>query len=517
MLFDRAWMIDESDEPLARDRLDDIVAYLTRQKWRQLAVENSCAGLFWGLTVSAAVVIAVRLTAPGITIAAVVASLVGFALAAALLKTWIERPDKLQVAILADLELKLKQRLSTAWEFAERGTDPALSHYLAEQAVKRRYPSRHHTVFPARATVWVKLVPLVTLLLLLVSVLDLPRLPGPTARAVDDLVVTEGKRLREFARQMQVRAEHAGLPRSAAESENIRRLGARMESGSISRTQSLHRLQNLGEALSGQRRAALTDAGSSGALPDTFTPAATGSGRTSRLRDLFERLLQGQLTPGELDLPAQEAESLSAAGIAPDALREALVNFAAGEPGDLQQLVEELSRFEQAMEDAEELGRASERVARVRENLGDPDVQREELRLSGTAAASVPEEDDPGDFGALLRPSQGENYPRGMRAGSGTTQRQRAQYLDPRAPREEVGLRPQSQFREGSGFTTQTRILPRAAQPSVAIKQIDPRFAAQMEEVFAREQYPLHHKEFIRRYFLELSQGVAGETSNKEQ
>jgi hypothetical protein len=517
MVFDRAWMINESNEPLARDRLNDIVAYLTRQKWRQLAIENGCAGLFWGLAVSAAAVIAIRLAAPGLTITAVVAVLVGIAVTAALLKTWLARPGKLQVAILADIELKLKQRLSTAWEFAERGTDPALAHYLALQAVKRRYPSRHHAVFPIRATVWVRLVPLVTLLLLLVSVLDLPRLPGPAAQAIDDVVVTEGKRLREFARQMQVRAERAGLPRSTAESENIRRLGARMEGGSISRTQSLHRLQNLGEALSGQRRAALTDAGSSGTSPDALARAGSGNSDTSRLRDLFERLLQGGFTSAELDLPAQEAESLSAAGITPEALRDALDKLAAGEPGDLQQMVEELSRIEQALEDAEELSRATERVAQVRENLGDLSAPDEHSPSGAPGIAMSADEDDPGDFGNLSRPSDGENYPRGMGAGAGPTQRQRARYLDPDSPREEIGLQAQSQFREGSGFTTQTRILPRAAQPSVAIRQIDPQFAAQVEEVFAREQYPLHHKEFIRRYFLELSQGVAGETSSEEQ
>jgi hypothetical protein len=31
-------------------------------------------------------------------------------------------------------------------------------------------------------------------------------------------------------------------------------------------------------------------------------------------------------------------------------------------------------------------------------------------------------------------------------------------------------------------------------------------FAPQMEKVLAREDYPAHYKEFIRRYFLTLSQ-----------
>jgi len=32
-------------------------------------------------------------------------------------------------------------------------------------------------------------------------------------------------------------------------------------------------------------------------------------------------------------------------------------------------------------------------------------------------------------------------------------------------------------------------------------------FAPQVEEVLSKEQYPAHYKEFVRRYFLKLSQG----------
>jgi hypothetical protein len=34
-------------------------------------------------------------------------------------------------------------------------------------------------------------------------------------------------------------------------------------------------------------------------------------------------------------------------------------------------------------------------------------------------------------------------------------------------------------------------------------------FVPQVEEVLAKDQYPTHYKEFVRRYFLNLSQGQA--------
>jgi hypothetical protein len=33
-------------------------------------------------------------------------------------------------------------------------------------------------------------------------------------------------------------------------------------------------------------------------------------------------------------------------------------------------------------------------------------------------------------------------------------------------------------------------------------------FATQLESVLSKDQYPAHYKEFIRRYFLNLSQGA---------
>ena len=520
MVFDRGWILNAEDEPLAKGRLAGIVANLTRQRWRQLLLENACAGLFWGIAVSTVAAAAIKLAAPGVTVPIVVAPIVALALAAALLKTWFDRPDRLQVAILADLQLRLKQRLSTAWEFAERDLDPALARYLAVQAVNQRYPPRHQPVFRMRATVPARLLPLVALLLILVSIVDLPRLQGQTALLVDDLVVSEGTRLREFARQMRVRAQREGLHRSTAESENMRRLGARMESGSISREQALHRLQDLGEALSEQRRAALAD--TANYAPGTIAVGPAAGSDAARWRELLEQLMQGRLTPGELDLSGQETRDLSSIGITTDALQEALDNFVAGEPEDLRQIVTELSRVELAAEDADELGRAGQRVAQARENLGDLSADSEEFMASGSGVDIATHDDDAGVSGAMFRRSADKNdlttpAERGMGMGSGATQRHPAQSLNARSPRDDVALRPQSRLRDGISFATEAWVLPRAGQPRVSTAQIDPQFAAQVEEVFAREQYPLHHKEFIRRYFLELSRGAAGATRNEKE
>ena len=103
------------------------------------------------------------------------------ALGVALLVGWRRRPDALEVAIRADVTLKLKQRLSTAWEFVALHGDNELADRLAVQAVKAGVPADPWLVFPLRVNRWGWLAPLAATALLLVSVIDLH--PGAGAGA----------------------------------------------------------------------------------------------------------------------------------------------------------------------------------------------------------------------------------------------------------------------------------------------------------------------------------------------
>ncbi len=513
-LFQTPWLGHELDERLAGDMLRDIVAHLTRQKWRQQLIEGFGVGLFWGLCAATAAVLLVKLNVPRLALLTVIVPCVATAVIAALVAAWLKRPDRLQVAILADLELRLKQRLSTAWEFADRGADPGLAQRLAVQAVKQRFPPAYQRVFPVRISTWHRLVPLAALLLALVSVLDLAREPAPVVQAVDDLVIEQGRRLREFARQMQVRAAREALPRSSAAAESVQRLGARMETGALSRESALHRLRTLGQALQGERQTALraSGAGSAGSPGQLAGEAISGSD-AARLRDLLQQLLHGGLTPGQQDSLAREAGALSRSGISSQALREALDDFVDGDPLELQQIVEVLSRIELALEDAEALGTASERVERARENLGEFIVRADDLVRPGRRTGS----EDTDARGLLLRRPSGDagavSQAGGHGAGSEPAPRQPARKLSRSSEREDVGLKATGQLRAGDGFATQARVLPRAAPASVATLALDTQFVAQVEEVLATDRYPLHQKEFIRRYFLQLSQGTAAADS----
>src|SRR5262245_25599221 len=226
-----------SDALPARERVHKVVADLTRARRLQVLVDYGCGGLLTGLGLASVAVLIAGLTplhGPRWQLAgAVVVS----ALVLALVAGWWKRPDTLEVVIRADLKLKLKQRLSTAWEFMKVDDAGELADRLAVQAVRAGLPARGGTVFPLRVNLWGRLTPLAAMALLLASMIELDAVPLPAARAPDEQVVNEGERLGAFGRGMQERAARAKLPRSTRQGAELERLGARMEGGTLSRNQ----------------------------------------------------------------------------------------------------------------------------------------------------------------------------------------------------------------------------------------------------------------------------------------
>ena len=159
-------------DPLApRERLRQAVADLTRARRLQVLVDHGFAGLLVGLGLAAVAMLAARaMVLPGSPwplAAAIVASAVLVAVAAG----WWRRPAALEVVIRADLQLKLKQRLSTACEYLTAHADEELTERLAVQAVNAGLPTDPGAGFPLRVNGWGRLVPLAALALLLAAVI----------------------------------------------------------------------------------------------------------------------------------------------------------------------------------------------------------------------------------------------------------------------------------------------------------------------------------------------------------
>ena len=508
------WALHAGIEPeVAIARLGGLVRDLTRARRLQLLVEFVCVGSFFGLIVACAVVLSLRLAALPHSGWQVAAWLLGAALVAAATLAWRRRPDDLEVAILADIALKLEQKLSTAWEFVRREPHAVVTQRLAIQAIRERMPTRH-LVFPLRLNTWGRLTPVAALLLALVSLVDL-RIDFDEAAGPSDVVVAdEGERLHEYGRRMAERARRESLPRSLAQAESMQRLGERMRSGELTRRQALSRLRDLDAALDRHRRAALSEGVDAGpgridARSLAGLPILSGGLASA----LLSKLLEGRLEPGDLDALTAEAGDLSALGITNAELEEALENFAAGDSEALRELLEDLSQTGEAVNEALELLDAQQIVQLARENLGDAEIR---LRVPGDAP-NASEGAQGTLYGMLSERRLGG--PRGETGaylgdrGSGQDAGDNSGQLRSPSPRSNAQptagvLKPKGQSSEGPVFTTEARVLPRLGAATVETVALDARYQAQIEAVLSRQSYPLHQKELVRRYFLSLTEGV---------
>jgi hypothetical protein len=487
------------------------VADLARARRLQVLVDYGFAGLLVGLGLAAVAMLVARVMllpgSPWQLAGAVLAT----ALAVALIASWRRRPAALEAAIRADLKLKLKQRLSTAWEFMAVRDDGELTERLAVQAVSAGLPTNPWAVFPLRVNRWGRLAPLAALALLLAAVVEVDRLQAPAPHTPDARVVSEGERLGAFGRAMQERAARGQLPRSARQAAELERLAARMESGALSRSQAVGDLRRMEASLEEERREARAEArGNDGSAP----PPESGHGLNPQA--MLDRMRGGGLDSADLRALARYQRELERSGGESGAVDQALRRHRAGADDALRQILENLARTERARKEDRELGRAREQVLRSRENLGDaaaarrraanPGIEWDDEESDGREARGAESERAEGRRG--IEP--GRIDPRSASRGEGdATERTQSQYRPEPAPRGPV-LQPKGEMREGEARSSQARLPARAGRPNVENVEMAREFEPQVEEVLSREHYPAHYKEFIRRYFLSLSRGARG-------
>lgn len=492
------------------ESLHTTVRELTRARQRQLMLEWVFAGLFFGLAGACLAVFVARLNDLAVAPPLVASVCVAGAVLVALLAVRRTYPDDLQVAIRVDITLRLKERLSSAIEFARSGHDPMLVERLAAQALKARLPGRVGQLFPLRLNVWARLTPILAVLLVLVSILEFQTDVAALAAPSDRLLSAEGARLQAYARDLGTRARREGLSRSEAQSKRMQSLGERMRSSAFSRREALGRLRDFSASLQQQAREALAQEGDSRrtlAGLNSLSPAAQAA--EAALREALSRMANGRMVPESIGGLVGDAGTLAELGIDPEALRQALENFEAGDSSALEKLLRSLPRMQLRSADADALREAREEIDAARARLGD--------RVSPQDRDSVPNQAVPGR-GRYAESSRGGEFPddgewneeqsgwlpAAGKVPSRTDQDAQTTNEIPHA-RGAVLIKPDSQLLSGDVLTTQARALPRAGTVKTELVEIAPRFAPQIEEVMSKEDYPLHYKEFIRRYFMKLS------------
>ncbi|MFT5446785.1 MAG: hypothetical protein ACI9DC_001960 [Gammaproteobacteria bacterium] len=526
-----SWLGDSTGQQ-PRERVRALVLAMSHARWRQLSIDCASKAVFAAVLASIVAVLAIQVGWLPLSPWATTSGLLFLALCIAAGIAWTHRPDELEVAIRADLELNLQQRLSTAWEFMEQAenqrTTPTndadsdwmnLDEVLAAQAVRARLPSyaRVRQMFAVRANTFAVMTPVALIALVLVGMFD-PDASNRGARVESDaMVISEGVRLRDYGRRMQARARQRELPRSARQSERVQELGNRMLSGALSRDEALTRLRDLDSDLDNEQRAALNQGSETNVGPLSTTSLGNRvQPQGISAQDMLQQMLDGLIKPGESNRQMLNSDPsvLARSGVSSEELRNALSQFAAGERKALEDVLEKMARSNRAGRDAGELGNAREQIARARESLGDALARTddEQSPFTGTAQAGQQEAaggsgrsdasdafgDDAGEFGHSMPGGRGE----------GPVKRQQPpENRELRVIESGPTLRAAGQIRDGDVFVSEGRVLPRASDAQIDMARIDAQYTQQLEQVMANERYPLHYKEFIRRYFLNLSEG----------
>ncbi|MEM7250162.1 MAG: hypothetical protein AAF493_01975 [Pseudomonadota bacterium] len=534
----RPWQVNRTPTPeLAEQQLGQTVKRLEGARWRQLTLDWVWRCLLYALGLAALLIVANRvfgwslpegLNAFGLS--------VGFALLGALVGAiiaWRARPDSLRVAIDADMMLKLKQRLSTAWEFALDRTsppadparaDPMLTSLannrqtLALQAVRARLPMRPEHVFPLQLNTHARLLPIALALLVFVSVFEFSRFTDTSPLEGDPLVMREGEQLHRYAKAMEGRARVRELPRTAARASDIKSLANQMQTGELSRSEALMGLSRLSSTLDEARRAARAEAGNlAQPLPSDGRPMEAPA---DALRKQLESLLDRALTPDDFRLSASEREAMRALGIGEDDWDDALEQLGEGDDQELRDLIEKLRANHRAREDADELQRAYDRVRRIRENLGDQSAVAEEPQSSGQNAPADDDEDFPSSVpGIGLSSAMTDEVRFGQPTGAGNAPDVNTgdEIEAVEKPNDAQAIRPRGQLGEGKQVIVRTRVRPQGGELTITPKDLEATIAAQLESVINKQELPAHQKEFVRRYFLSINQGAAPNQSSTSQ
>jgi hypothetical protein len=290
-----------------------------------------------------------------------------------------------------------------------------------------------------------------------------------------------------------------------------------MEGGALSRAQALEQLRQLGHSLDAESMQALADANDArSARPRAESGDVSGGAPRLKSGAPSEQTTMGALHSDDTRALEEESHDLVRPGSARGQQEEDMRGQETQNDERLRALLEKPAPDERARREHEELQAAREKILQAQQRLGESPARSNGAREPATDMAAR-ERDEENDDDSWDKPRGGTKGVTASRFGSQgdstvASERQQA-LLHPESGQSGPVLKPQSQLREGEVFVSEGQTLPQPVQPSVENVEMSREFAPQVEEVLSKEQYPAHYKEFVRRYFLTLSQGAQQQPS----
>jgi hypothetical protein len=437
------------------------------------------------------------------------------------------RPDPLGLLIRADRALRLKERLSTAYELAASSPPHPFRALALQEAARVARSVNPFRVIPTTTPRSLRWTPFVLLAIVLVVVVDFGMILPSSLIGGDErlnpALQAQGQQMERLGKRLETEARRRGLERSLDAARRMQTLGQRLQNEKINEREALARVNSLSEYVRNledelKKMAVLEDISGS-KVREVMINQANVSSEVQRLLGMLGR---GKLSPGEMRNLQERLQSLGQQGMLDDRLGEALSQLREGDLEGARELLENFLAQEQFAQDFEHLKRAERALDRGMEQGVDSGDEMDFDQSTGERGDYGDDEmagnpvggsgGSPGDFeeGDYFD-SEGMGSNSSVGAGRGVeNEAPRTRVTETNAPPTRLsGL-----SGEGGVRRTYVRALPLKADASIPLDEVVSTYQKRAEESLLREEVPPNNREIVRAYFLSI--GLVDESSGSE-
>jgi hypothetical protein len=438
------------------------------------------------------------------------------------------RAEPMGLLIRADRTLKLKERLSTAYELLQSSSPHPLRSIVLQEGARVARSINPFRVVPTTTPRTLRWTPFLLLALVLVLMVDFSGVL-PTALVGRDEgshpeVLEQGQKLERLGKRLETEARQRGLERSLEAARRMQNIGQRLQHEKINEREAVARVNSLTEYMRNLedelRKMAVLEDVSLGKVREVMVNQASVTGEVQRLLGMLSR---GKLSAGEMRHLQERAQNLQQQGGLDERLSEALSQLREGDLEGAKELLENFMLQDQLAQDFEHLKRAERSLERgfepspemgdemdfdypsgESEAYDDDDMAGDVRRGSGGG--------DPGDFeGGDYLDAEGTGSTSSIGTGRGTdTESRRSRVAETNAPATKIP----GQSGEGGVRRTYVRALPLKADPAIPLEEVLTTYQRRAEESLLREEIPPRNREIVKAYFLSI--GLVEESGGSE-
>jgi hypothetical protein len=437
------------------------------------------------------------------------------------------RADPMSLLIRADRTLKLRERLSTAYELSMSPYPHPLRPIVLQEAARVARSVNPFRVIPSATPRTLRWTPFLLLAIVLVLVVDfrmfLPRsFIGGDERASATLY-EQGQQLERQGKRLETEARRRGLERSMEAGRRMQSLGQRLQNEKVNEREAMARVNSLSEYVRTleeelKKMAVLEDVALN-KVREVMVNQASVSGEVQRLLGMMGR---GKLSPSEMRNLQERLQSLGQQGVLDERLSEALNQLRDGDLEGAREMLENYLLQDQMAQDFEHLQRAERALDRSYEHGHDAGEEMD-LEAPGRDSGEDGEYEMAGDphggSGGLPDDFEGDDYlgsegmgsNSSMGAGRGSeSEASHGHVAEAKSPASRIT----GQTGEGGVRRSYVRALPLKADAAIPLEEVITTYQKRAEESLLREEIPPNNRDLVRAYFLAI--GLVEESAGSE-